>query len=88
MTRYKAEVKRVLSVLEDILKAKPSGWLVGDKVTIADLSFVTWNQFGFTLLPEGVDLKTDFPAVSAWHDKLSALPYVAATFADKAAVSA
>lgn len=40
--RYAKEVARVLGVLEDILSKSSSGWLVGDKVTIADLSFVTW----------------------------------------------
>lgn len=85
--RYEDETKRVLSVLEDILATKPSGWLVGDKVTIADLSFITWNNFGLAaLVPEGTDTKALFPKVSAWHEKLLALPYVAEALAEKAAL--
>lgn len=42
VTRYQTEFLRVCSVLDDVLKASPSGWLVGGKCTIADLSFVPW----------------------------------------------
>lgn len=38
--RYKNEVRRVLGVLEGVLLKQP--WLVGDKPTIADLSFITY----------------------------------------------
>lgn len=42
------------------------------------------NTFGlYALLPDGVDAKKEFPAVSAWHDKLMALPYVAQAYAEK-----
>lgn len=85
--RYEDETKRVLSVLEDILAAKPSGWLVGDKCTIADLSFISWNNFGMTMLvPEGTDAKSEFPKVSAWHAKLAELAYVKEALAEKAAL--
>lgn len=38
--RYKNEVKRVLGVLNGVLTKQP--WLVGEKVTIADLSFISY----------------------------------------------
>lgn len=37
--RYKNEILRVLGVLNDVLSKQE--WLVGGKVTIADLSFIT-----------------------------------------------
>ncbi|KAI1267683.1 glutathione S-transferase [Xylariaceae sp. FL1019] len=44
--RYRDEIKRVLGVLETALAARPadSQWLVGDKMTFADMSFVPWNS--------------------------------------------
>ncbi|BGP20083.1 hypothetical protein JCM10213_002667 [Rhodosporidiobolus nylandii] len=74
--RYTKEVSRVLGVLESVLSKQE--WLVGGKLTIADLSFITWNNFALhALLPKDVDANKEFPAVVAWHQKLLALPYVA-----------
>ncbi|GAA6059575.1 hypothetical protein JCM10212_000631 [Sporobolomyces blumeae] len=76
--RYAKEVERVIGVLDGVLAKSKSGYLVGDKLTIADLSFITWNNFGAAaLLPEGVDAKEKFPAFSRWHQGLTELPYVA-----------
>lgn len=82
--RYEDEVMRVNGVLETILASKPSGWLVGDKCTIADLAFVTWNVYGSgPLLPQGTDFKASFPHVSEWQDRMMALDYVKEAYADK-----
>jgi glutathione S-transferase len=42
ISRYRNEVRRVLGVLNMALEGKK--YLVGDKVTIADLSFVPWHS--------------------------------------------
>ena len=42
ISRYRNEVRRVLGVLNTALEGKK--YLVGDKVTIADLSFVPWHS--------------------------------------------
>jgi glutathione S-transferase len=42
ISRYRNEVRRVLGVLNTALAGKR--YLVGDKVTIADLSFVPWHS--------------------------------------------
>ncbi|GAA5864062.1 hypothetical protein JCM8547_005122 [Rhodosporidiobolus lusitaniae] len=74
--RYAKEVARVLGVLERVLANQE--YLVGGKLTIADLAFISWNNFGiFALLPEGVDAQKEFPKTFAWHTKLTQLPYVA-----------
>ncbi|GAA6008279.1 hypothetical protein JCM10207_000065 [Rhodosporidiobolus poonsookiae] len=82
MERYRKETARVFGVLESVLSKQE--WLVGGKLTIADLSFISWNNFGLhALLPEGVDAATEFPAVTAWHGKLTALPYVKEALAER-----
>lgn len=40
------------SVLDEALARNGTGWLVGDKCTYADLSFVTWAAIGEGLLTE------------------------------------
>ena len=69
--RYSKEVKRILGVLESCLAGKQ--WLVGDKCTFADLSFVTWNNRMDMVLgvPDSKPLK-DFPNVEAWHNRMIA----------------
>ena len=42
ISRYRKEVRRILGVLESALEGKR--FLVGNKVTIADLSFVAWHS--------------------------------------------
>ena len=42
--RYQKETLRVFGVLDGVLKDRE--WLVADKCTIADLSFITWNNVG------------------------------------------
>lgn len=44
--RYQNEILRVFSVLDGVLAKSPSGYLVGGKLTVADLSFITWNRAG------------------------------------------
>ncbi|KAK7982054.1 glutathione transferase [Apiospora saccharicola] len=43
--RYAGEIRRVLGVLEGELAARPADapWLVGGKMTFADMAFVSWN---------------------------------------------
>ncbi|KZT58762.1 glutathione S-transferase [Calocera cornea HHB12733] len=72
--RYKKETERVLSVLDSVLSKKE--WLVASKPTIADLSFVTWNNGAFATIV-GHDAVVDkFPAVYKWHMALCSRPAV------------
>ena len=66
--RYQKETIRVISVLDGVLAKSPSGWLVGGKPTVADLSFVPWNRgaLNFSLKDlEGVDIEKQYPAFYA-----------------------
>lgn len=65
--RYSNEVKRILSVLEACLTDRQ--WLVGDKCTFADLSFVTWNDRLDMVLGITRPLQ-EFPNVEAWHHRM------------------
>ncbi|KAF2728067.1 glutathione S-transferase [Polyplosphaeria fusca] len=70
MDRYNAEVQRILGVLEGLLSGKQ--WLVGDKMTYADLSFVTWNDRIDSLTMCAPDKKfVGFPGVQAWHERMT-----------------
>ncbi|KAF2788508.1 glutathione S-transferase II [Melanomma pulvis-pyrius CBS 109.77] len=73
VNRYVDEVKRVCGVLEQGLTDKK--WLVGDKMTIADLAFVPWNDRLDVVLMCPAESKFDgFPRVKAWHESMIARP--------------
>ncbi|KAL2020339.1 hypothetical protein VTK56DRAFT_8567 [Thermocarpiscus australiensis] len=75
--RYNNEVRRVLGVLEVILAARPADqqWLVGDKMTFADMAFVPWNFRLSEVLVEPWDKVWEgVPHVRAWHEKMIELP--------------
>jgi len=48
-------------VLDTVLSNQK--YLVGDKVTIADLSFIPWNMAVARLVPD-LDLEGDYPALA------------------------
>lgn len=59
----------MISVLELGLAKTGTGWLVGDRCTFADLSFVTWNLAGEGLLAElgkSQGLEEKYPRYTAW----------------------
>src|SRR3712207_5659328 len=64
--RYMNEVRRILGVLNVALEGKE--WLVGDKMTFADMAFVPYHSIlhlFFECQPE--DTFKDYPNVGAWH---------------------
>ena len=72
--RYVNEIFRVIGVLDRVLASSPSGWLVGEKFTYADVSFVTWDTVGEGLLRElnmAEDLEARFPHYMAWREAMS-----------------
>jgi glutathione S-transferase len=72
--RYYAEIKRVSSVLEEHLKKQEKGvdgpWLVGNKYSYADLSFVPWYNTVKGYLADVVDI-SEYTEVNAWIDRLT-----------------
>ncbi|KAF2704109.1 glutathione S-transferase [Pleomassaria siparia CBS 279.74] len=68
--RYMNEINRVVSVLDGVLADRASGWLVGDKVTYADLIFVMWNEqlpSIFSAFPEKFDIEK-YPHYKKWAE--------------------
>ncbi|THH28336.1 hypothetical protein EUX98_g5837 [Antrodiella citrinella] len=82
--RYKTEIKRILGVLEIVLSKQE--WLAAGKFTIADLSFVPWNDA--SIVRETADFEKDFPATYKWHQKLFQIPGIKAAFAERERVIA
>ncbi|KAL9097269.1 MAG: hypothetical protein Q9165_000696 [Trypethelium subeluteriae] len=76
--RYIAETNRVVKVLDTWLEGKE--WLVGDKCTYADLSFVAWNaaiDFFMKGRPkEEWDPQTKYPNFARWQKSMLARPSV------------
>lgn len=84
--RYLNEIQRVLGVLERVLsdqKEKYAGqggdgpWLVGNKVSYADIAFVPWQNAIRDVLGDKYS-DENFPAVREWLTKLRARPAVTA----------
>ena len=66
-----------MGVLDAGLKKNGTGWLVGDKLTYADLSFVTWAGTGDGILKElgkaeGMDEK--YPDYTRWMNAMRERP--------------
>jgi glutathione S-transferase len=60
--RYNNEIKRVFRVLDSVLAKQK--YLVGDKVTIADLSFIPWNVAVVTWIIPDIGLEKNYPALA------------------------
>ena len=79
--RYIKEVGRVSGVLEGHLAKQkekhPNGdgpWLVGNKLSYADIAFVPWQRIAGTMF-EGFK-EDDFPLVKEWLGKMTSRPAV------------
>ncbi|PMD33584.1 glutathione S-transferase [Hyaloscypha variabilis F] len=69
ISRYRKEVRRILGVLDTALEGKR--YLVGDKVTIADLSFVAWHSvIPFICMEDTEWVTKGFPNVDRWMGEL------------------
>lgn len=66
------EIVRVTGVLDTGLRSNGTGWLVGDKMTYADLSFVTWAWIGDGLMKElgKPALVNSFPEYGKWMQRM------------------
>jgi glutathione S-transferase len=77
LARYAGEIRRVLGVFEGVLAAKPADaqWLVGDRMTYADMAFVPYNaRLSEILERPWDDVWAGVPHVRAWHERMVALP--------------
>ena len=92
LNRYAAETRRICTVIDNALalQRKKLGvdkdqpvWLVGDKCTYADLSFVPWNKLLFGAMFLDVDISAELakscPEFFAWNQNLLDRPAVKKT---------
>jgi glutathione S-transferase len=81
--RYNQEVNRVTSVLEGWLSQQKDKypdtngpWLVGNKFSFADVSFVSWQQIIAMIIAKDQYNIDDYPLVKEWIEKIAARPAV------------
>ncbi|VUC23056.1 unnamed protein product [Clonostachys rosea] len=65
ITRYTNEINRVTGVLDAHLKKHGTGYLVGDRLTYADLMFLTWTYIFEERYPGDFDF-SGFEAYTRW----------------------
>ena len=86
LERFRKEIKRVTGVIDSHLSKTGQEYLVGDKVTFADLMFLPWN---FLLIGGGMgpdaglgqefrekEWPEKYPHHYEWHQKLMERPSV------------
>jgi len=79
--RYQAEVERVIGVLDKALAGK--NYLVGDKLTVADLSFVPWGEF-IPIAMKGKEYDfSKYANWTKWHKEMVARSSVQKVLEDK-----
>ncbi|KAH9824631.1 Glutathione S-transferase [Teratosphaeria destructans] len=89
LDRYGNEIRRIIGVIDSHLKKTGKHYLVGDKVTYADLAFVPWHWL-LTIAPhingEGFEAewKEKYPTAWAWNERLQARPAVTKAREDRA----
>ncbi|KAI9740624.1 MAG: hypothetical protein M1818_004588 [Claussenomyces sp. TS43310] len=72
VTRYQNETRRLYGVLDKHLQTSKSGYLVGDRCTIADIAH--WGPVAAAFWA-GIEI-TEFPALQAWEDRMAERPGV------------
>jgi len=72
VNRYVNETKRLYGVLDKHLQSSKSGFIVGDHVSIADLTTIGWVLWAGWA---GVEID-EFPTLKKWEEMMSARPGV------------
>ena len=81
--RYNEEVNRVSGVLDGYLAQQKQEhgsnngpWLVGNKLSYADLAFISWQKIIAVILTKDEYNEENFPHLKEWLDKMTARPAV------------
>ena len=74
-------MKRVWGVIDRHLKKTGKEYLIGDKLSYADLAWIPWN-YG-SIGPDDIqvneaEVQDEFPVFFAWHKRVSERPAVQA----------
>lgn len=81
--RYQKEILRVCGVLNAWLEKVEGEWLVGNKMSYADLAFIPWQLYVQKLVGEDVDVAAKFPHLHSWFQRMTENPTVAKLIASK-----
>ena len=76
--RYKNEMRRVTGVLEKYLEGRQ--YLVGDKLTYADIAFVPWQVGAMKIISDNIITTSEFPNVASWVGRITSRPHFERTF--------
>lgn len=74
--RFEKEAKRVTGVIDAHLKKTGGKYLVGDKVTYADIAFIPWYYNLKTYVVPGWNYEEELPHFTSWINSLLELPSV------------
>ncbi|OAA45457.1 glutathione-s-transferase theta, gst [Metarhizium rileyi] len=85
--RYAKEIRRVTGVIDSHLRKQKTEYLVGDRLTYADLMFVPWAVAVSSLAGDSLDL-SGFDAYDAWLRKLTSRPSAAKIIKEREAAMA
>ncbi|KAI1485611.1 URE2 protein [Biscogniauxia mediterranea] len=77
LRRYEEQILRVYYVLDKILEGRE--YLVGNKLTYADISFIPWDDYVLNNMAEFkiAEKAEAYPNYLAWHRRVQAHPAVA-----------
>ncbi|KAJ4030284.1 hypothetical protein NW761_014390 [Fusarium oxysporum] len=95
ISRYGEQSRRIMKVINEHLRKRRQElkldidspvWLVGDRCTYGDLSFVPWNILLLTALFPDEELKPEqnYPEWFKWHQEMIARPAVAEALEERA----
>lgn len=74
--RYSEEIKRILGVIDAHLGSQGTDYLVGDRVTYADIMFLPYCKGLATVIHPELDT-SEWKNYTAWIDRISARPAIA-----------
>lgn len=86
--RYLKEAKRVMAVIDSHLAEMGSQYLVLDKMTYADLSFIPWHFSMAGSLLKDYDWHKEVPHYAKWMDSMTSRPVTKKVLGDFAAAAA
>lgn len=66
--RYQKEIRRVSGVLDSWLQS-PNQWLVGNKLSYADLAFLPWQE-NVPMIVEDWKPEEEFPRLHDWMQRM------------------
>jgi glutathione S-transferase len=81
--RFEKEAKRVTGVIDSHLKKTGQEYLVGDKATYADISFIPWYRAFMAFAMPDWKYEDEFPYFTAWLNRLLERPAVQKIYARK-----